>query len=62
MAKGSRKNKNFKHPENSNRGKAKLNKGKGKLAMGNMSHADWTKKFDPLLNVKGMERHIKVNY
>lgn len=46
--------------ENEKRGVAKKERGKGQLAMGKMSHAEWTKKFDPLYGIKGIERHLKL--
>lgn len=57
MAKGERIKKEFKHPKNSNRGKAKKIRGRGKLAMGKMSSNDWAKKFDLLFGIKGIERY-----
>ena len=63
MPKGERINKKFNQPENSKRGEAKLNRNKGQKAMekSGLSHSEWSKKFDPLYGVKGMERHKKVN-
>ena len=60
MAKGNRVNTDFKQPENKKRGIAKKERGKGKLAMGKISQAEWTKNHDPLYGVKGMERHKKL--
>lgn len=53
-------NTNFKVPENENRAKAKKERGCGKLAMGNYTQAEWTRKHDPLYKVKGKERHLKM--
>jgi len=43
------------------RQKAKLARGKGQLAMGKLTHNEWTQKFDPLFQIKGMERHKSKN-
>ncbi len=58
MAKGTRKKK-FEHPSNPRRQEAKYNRNKGQKAIkkANLSHSEWTQKFDPLLYVKGQKRH-----
>ena len=45
------------------RQKAKLNKERGQLAMkkAGMSEVEWSQKHDPLLRVKGKERHRRVH-
>jgi len=60
MAKGDRVNKAFQHPDNPKRGQSKKERGKGKLAMGKTSHEEWTKKFDPLYKMKGMDRYKAI--
>ena len=53
-------NTNFKVPENEKRAKAKKERGRGKLAMGNYTQVEWTQKHDPLFKVGGKERHLKM--
>lgn len=51
-----------KHKDNSRRSEAKLRRGRGILAMekAGMDHTTWTRKFDPLYKVKGIERYLKL--
>jgi len=60
MSKGNRVNTDFKQPSNKNRAETKKARGKGRLAMGEMSQAEWTRKHDPLYGIKGTERHQKI--
>jgi hypothetical protein len=58
MAKGARK-KDFTHPTNENRQRAKYQRNRGQKAMkkAGLSSSEWAQKFDPLLYVKGQRRH-----
>lgn len=42
------------------RGLAKKERGKGRLAMGKLDLVSWTRKKDPLFEVKGIERHLRM--
>jgi len=50
------------HKPNSKRAEAKLKRNRGELAMtkAGMSQIEWTRKFDPLFQVKGKERRNKL--
>lgn len=63
MAKGARKNPNFKHPDNPKRGEAKLERNKGQKAIqkAGVSESEWSSKFDPLLKIGGLKRYKIVN-
>lgn len=62
MAKGDMVRKDFKHPINPKRGKAKAERKKGVLAMGEVSPDEWAKRFDPLYGIKGIQRHLKLKF
>ena len=47
-------------PENPRRAIAKNKRGKGKLAMGQVSEKEWCQASDPLFKVKGKERHARL--
>ena len=42
------------------RQKAKANRGKGQKAMAGVEEAQWAQRHDPLFQVKGLERHLRV--
>lgn len=48
--------------KNKKRGKAKLERNRGQLAMkrDNMDQVAWARKNDPLYGVKGIERHLRM--
>lgn len=50
------------HPEKKRRGIAKKKRNKGKLAMekAGKEQVQWTREHDPLLNVKGKQRHEMI--
>lgn len=53
-------NVDFKVPENPSRAERKKERGRGRLAMGKVEQAEWTKRHDPLHGVKGIERHLRM--
>ena len=50
------------HKDNPKRAVAKQKRGYGKLAMkaANMEHNEWAQRHDPLFQIKGKERHNKL--
>jgi len=48
------------HKTNEKRSIAKNKRGRGKLAMGNNSEAEWSQIHDPLFKIKGMERYKRM--
>ena len=51
------------HEENPKRSTAKAKRGFGKLEMekAGMDHSAWTRKFDPLYQIKGKERYARLH-